>query len=244
MTLPPLAPSGDPTSGLPPAPSATAFPAAPGVPTPEAQRAPWVLPVVAATVVVGLVLSVAIVAGAVLVGLGLSQDDAGTSWSVLDEGMDEVGGVVTDASGAVVEDGTGGWDHPGTIGEHAVAWESWEGGTATVSITAAETGYELPGRENLVQPGYTLLHVMGEVRYEGPGSLVPAEQIGVGVETDLAYIAELGPGIASGSLVDVPAVESGNAGVFEALFVVSEAELASGLVDLTGPAGDFYYALG
>ena len=230
MTLPPLAPSGDPTSGLPPAPSATAFPAAPGVPTPEAQRAPWVLPVVAATVVVGLVLSVAIVAGAVLVGLGLSQDDAGTSWSVLDEGMDEVGGVVTDASGAVVED--------------AVAWESWEGGTATVSITAAETGYELPGRENLVQPGYTLLHVMGEVRYEGPGSLVPAEQIGVGVETDLAYIAELGPGIASGSLVDVPAVESGNAGVFEALFVVSEAELASGLVDLTGPAGDFYYALG
>ena len=233
MTLPPLAPSGDPTSGLPPAPSATAFPAAPGVPTPEAQRAPWVLPVVAATVVVGLVLSVAIVAGAVLVGLGLSQDDAGTSWSVLDEGMDEVGGVVTDASGAVVEDGTGGWDHPGTIGEHAVAWESWEGGTATVSITAAETGYELPGRENLVQPGYTLRPVMG-----------PAEQIGVGVETDLAYIAELGPGIASGSLVDVPAVESGNAGVFEALFVVSEAELASGLVDLTGPAGDFYYALG
>lgn len=229
-SAPPLAPA------VPSAPGAVAPPSAP-----RGARPGWVLPVIIATVVVGLLLALGIVAGTVLVALRLSQGDdlALDTYS----GSDEVGGVVTDSSGTVVDDGTGGYDHPGTVGEHTVAWGTWDGGTMSVGIDSAEVGGTIPGHEDLPRPGFTLVSVEGTVAYEGPGSLVLTDELWLGAETDLVYVDDMSPGVVQGSLGELPPLEDGGTVAFTALFVVPAGEEDGVIIDASSGEGDFSWEL-
>src|SRR5699024_689229 len=54
-------------------------------------------------------------------------------------------GTVTDSAGREVEDGTGGYDDPATIGEHTVSWTAWTDGTIAVTALDVDLDATVPG---------------------------------------------------------------------------------------------------
>jgi len=221
---------------VPPAPEGVAPPSAP-----RGGRPGWVLPVIAGTVVLGLLLALGIVAGTVLVALRIERGDGAYVMDPSDDG--QVGGVVTDSSGTVVDDGTGGYDRPGTVGEHTVAWGTWDGGTMSVGLDSAEVGGTIPGHEDLPRPGFTLVSVEGTVAYDGPGSLVLTDELWLGAETDLVYVDDMSPGVVQGSLGELPPLEDGGTVAFTAVFVVPAGEEDGVIIDASSGEGDFSWEL-
>ena len=232
-----------PHEGAPPL--APAVPSAPGAVTPPSAprggRPGWVPPVIAGTVVLGLLLALGIVAGTVLVALRIERGDGAFVVDPSDDG--QVGGVVTDSSGSVVDDGTGGYDHPGTLGEHTVAWGTWDGGTMSVGLDSAEVGGTIPGHEDLPRPGFTLVSVEGTIAYDGPGSLVLTDELWLGAETDLVYVDDMSPGVVPGSIGELPPLEDGGTVAFTAVFVVPAGEEDGVIIDASSGEGDFSWEL-
>jgi hypothetical protein len=152
-------------------------------------------------------------------------------------------GTVTDADGHEVDDGTGGYDDPATIGEHTVAWNVWTGGTLSVTPHAVDLDATLPaaGGEDLLQDGYRLVLVEYEVRYDGTGHLAPAEELWLTGESDRTYFPDVGEGIVPDPMKRIAPLGDGQSASFHSAFLVPETEVETFRLGVETFSGEILY---
>lgn len=196
------------------------------------------------TLVCGLVAAVTVaVAGLATWQVLADRGDDGGSGA----GVQEVDpGEVTDSTGAAVEDGTGSYGDPATVGEHTFSWPVWTGGSVDVTATAVDTDAQLPGAAgaDVVQDGYQLVIAEVEVRYRGAGQLVPLEELWVGAETDQAYLRDTAPGLLPDPLRSVGPLADGDRATFRAAYLVESTQMGSLRLSFETYDGEvLYYAV-
>lgn len=223
----------------PPAPVPTAAPA------PRRALPAWAIVLLVLVVLAGQVGALTVVvAGALSAVSSLSDGDEPVT--ITDPMPAADPGTVLDADGAEVTDGTGTWERPATIGEHAFAWPTWDGGTVTARVTALDPDATLPaaGGEDLLEEEHTLLVATLDLHYAGPGQFQPAIDLWPWLETDLAYHQDMLPGLAPDALPTVGGVDGGETATVRLGFVVPDRELDSARLSLETSDGDpLYYGL-
>lgn len=169
--------------------------------------------------------------------------DSGTDPIVYDDLSGYAPGVVTDETGQAVEDGTGGYESPATVGEHSFVWETWDGGDVTVRATALEIGSALPGSEgaDVLQDGYELVVLTADVDYSGPGSFEPAYELWVAGETPLSYYSDVAPGLVPDPLMESDALSDGDSVTLRAAVLVPEDEVDELVLAVSAASGDTLY---
>ena len=213
----------------------------------------WSLVVIVALLVIALIAAVSLMVSGVL---HLTEEDpapAGappppSAASTPSEGSGQQQsrpGVVTDADGTELRDGTGAYEDPALIGEHTFSWRAWTDGTISVRGLEVDLDATLPGADgtDVVQDGYRLVAVTYEVSYDGPGQLAPVEELWLTGETDRAYVRDIAPGLVPDPMREVPPLEGGESAEFHSVFVVPEADLEGlrlGVETYSGEA--LYYA--
>jgi hypothetical protein len=152
-------------------------------------------------------------------------------------------GTLTDADGHEVDDGTGGYDDPATIGEHTVAWNVWTGGTLSVTPHAVDLDATLPAAdgEDLLQDGYRLVLVEYEVRYDGTGHLAPAEELWLTGESDRTYFPDVGEGIVPDPMKRIAPLGDGQSASFHSAFLVPETEVETFRLGVETFSGEILY---
>ena len=152
-------------------------------------------------------------------------------------------GTVTDSSGREVTDGTGGFDDPGTIGEHTVSWTVWTRGTLFVTPLEVDVAATLPGTSatGVVQDGYRAVLATYEVRYEGAGQLAPSEELWLTGETELTYFPDIAQGLVGDPMKQVGPLEDGETARFRSVFLVPEDEVDSFRLGLETFTGEVLY---
>lgn len=156
---------------------------------------------------------------------------------------DRVPGTVTDEGGTELTDGTGDYDRPATVGEHAFGWPVWTGGTLRVAAQGVDLAATVPGAagKNVLQDGYQLVVVTFEVRYEGPGRLAPVEELWLTGESQRTYFPEVGEGLMADPMQAVGSLESGESATFHSAFLVPAAELDSFRLGVETFSGETLY---
>ncbi|MCT2178199.1 hypothetical protein M3F63_11090 [Brachybacterium muris] len=194
---------------------------------------------------------VAVVLLALLAGLGLLvsavrsfiADD--TVWVEVDDGPAFTDGVVLDASGNQVTDGTGTFGQPATVGEHTFTWPTLDGGTVSVRATAIDPDATVPlaGGVDVLQPGYQLVVMTLDVTYEGDSSVRINEEVWARGETDLMTYPEVA-GLVPNPLSEGAALADGQTLTVAVAVVVPEGDLDTLQFSVETPEGmPLYYAV-
>ena len=152
-------------------------------------------------------------------------------------------GTVTDSSGREVEDGTGGYDDPATIGEHTVSWTAWTDGTIAVTALEVDLDATVPEADgqDVVQDGYRLVLATYEVRYDGPGQLAPAEELWLTGESDLTYFPDIAEGLVSDPMKRIGPLQDGESARFRSAFLVPEQEIDTFHLGVETFSGEILY---
>ncbi|GAA1489726.1 hypothetical protein GCM10009626_24720 [Brachybacterium sacelli] len=226
-------------------------------PEPPSRGLPaWSIVALVALQVLALVGTVGLVVGGVLrlteedpvPSAGPPSTSAGPSSSAPSDAADPQRGpgVVTDAAGTELSDGTGRYEDPARIGEHTFSWRAWTDGRLSVRGLEVDRDATLPGADgaDVVEEGYRLLTVTYEVRYEGSGQLAPAEELWLTGESDRAYYQDISQGLVPDPMRDVPPLGSGESAEFRSVFVVPETDLEGFRLGVETYSGEpLYYAV-
>ncbi|WP_394275986.1 hypothetical protein [Luteococcus sp.] len=194
---------------------------------------------------------VAVVLLALLAALGLlvsavrSFIAEDTVWVGVDDGPAFTDGVVLDASGNQVTDGTGMFGQPATVGEHTFTWPTLDGGTVSVRATDIDPDATVPLAEgvDVLQPGYQLVVMTADVTYEGDSSIRINEEVWVRGETDLMTYGEVN-GLVPNSLSEGAALVDGQTLTVNVAVVVPEDDLDTLQFSVETPEGmPLYYGV-
>ncbi|MGY5765197.1 hypothetical protein ACXET9_08350 [Brachybacterium sp. DNPG3] len=229
---------------LPGGPEGPGGPSGSGAPEPGGtarRRMPgWAIGAIVAGVIVllsCLALAVATIgiAGWMAAGEGPTDDDPGYG----DLGTYGIG-VVTDSDGQEVADGTGFYDRPATVGEHAFSWDVWEGGTVTVRAAEVDTDATLPGAQgaDVLQEGYSLVVVTLDVEYAGTGSLAPSEELWITGATVWRDYPEAGGGLVPDPLATSEVLTGGESTTVRVAFVVLDEDREGMMLSVGSMSGD------
>ena len=152
-------------------------------------------------------------------------------------------GTVTDSSGREVDDGTGGYDDPATIGEHTVSWTAWTDGTIAVTALDVDLDATVPGAggQDVVQDGYRLVLATYEVRYDGPGRLAPAEELWLTGESDRTYFPDIAEGLVDDPMKAVGPLQDGGTARFRSAFLIPEQEVGTFRLGVETYSGEILY---
>lgn len=152
-------------------------------------------------------------------------------------------GTVTDAQGKELTDGTGGYDHPGDVGEHTFGWAVWTEGTLSVSAREVDLEATLPraGEDGLLEDGFQLVEVTYEARYDGPGQFAPVEELWLAGETDRTYFHDVAEGLLPDTLRAVKPLSDGESAEFRALYVVPSQEIDEFRLGVETYSGEVLY---
>ncbi|MGO2312696.1 hypothetical protein ACTXKH_05000 [Brachybacterium tyrofermentans] len=192
---------------------------------------PWAIVAIVALQVVALVGSVGLIVGGALRLLDQDAEPAAapaTRSGPPEEAVpDKSPGVVTDAQGEELADGTGGFDDPAVIGEHTLSWTTWTAGTISVSALAVDLDAGLPGAQgaDVVEDGYRLIEVTYQVAYEGPGQLAPVEELWISGESHRAYYQDIAHGLLPDPMEEVRPLSGGQSAEFRSLLLVPDGEM-------------------
>src|SRR5699024_3688592 len=152
-------------------------------------------------------------------------------------------GTVTDSAGREVEDGTGGYDAPATIGEHTGSWTAWTDGTIAVTALDVDLDATVPGAggQDVVQDGYRLVLATYEVRYDGPGWLAPAEELWLTGESDRTYFPDIAEGLVDDPMKAVGPLQDGGTARFRSAFLIPEQEVGTFRLGVETYSGEILY---
>lgn len=155
-------------------------------------------------------------------------------------------GVVTDTDGGVLEDGTGQYDDPATVGEHTFTWPTWDGGTVTYAATSVDPDAVLPraGEVDVLQDGFRLVVIEVDLTYVGEGSYTPDEDLWVTAEGVTGYYNDVAEGLLPVPVTAVESLSDGETATFQSAFIVSDGEYHSLRIGLeTGSGYPLYYTV-
>ena len=250
---------------VPAEPEPLALPAADGAPssTYDPQRAPeeprrrpalpaWAIVVIVLLQSAALVASVALVVGGIeritsrdpeAPTAAPSTEEATPSDAATTSSPERRPGTVTDSAGREVEDGTGGYDDPATIGEHTVSWTAWTDGTIAVTALDVDLDATVPGAggQDVVQDGYRLVLATYEVRYDGPGRLAPAEELWLTGESDRTYFPDIAEGLVDDPMKAVGPLQDGGTARFRSAFLIPEQEVDTFHLGVETYSGEILY---
>lgn len=223
-----------------------------GPDSPTGGSRPWTqpapsrgFPAWAIVAIVGLVL-LSLLGGLGIAIAGLVNANSGAPdevW-IVDEGdTGFTDGVVTDAAGEELTDGTGSYSRPATAGEHTFTWPTLGGGSIGVRATEVEVDATVPlaAGEDVIQPGYQLVVLHAEVSHRGESTISVPDELWIRAETDHTLYEPVN------GLVPTPLAEAGTLRGGESLTVtvavlVADEDLDSLVFSIETPEGmPLYY---
>ncbi|WP_114856137.1 hypothetical protein [Brachybacterium sp. YJGR34] len=211
---------------------------------------PWAIVAIVVVQATALVLCLVLVLGG-LQRLRAPDSAAPTAAPTTDDPADEAAasprerGRVTDAAGVELGGGIGDYDRPASVGEHTFVWDTWSGGTFSVTAREVDLAASFPqgAGEEVLAEGHRLVEARYEVRYDGPGQIAPVEELWLTGESDLSYFPDLAEGLAPDPMEVIPPLASGETASFRSLYIVPEDEIGSFRLGVETPrARTLYYA--
>lgn len=210
--------------------------------TPKASKGfpAWAIVAIVAVVLLALVAGLGLLVSAVQ---NFFTED--TVWVEVEDGQAFTDGVVTDAAGNPVTDGTGMFGQPAAVGEHTFTWPTPDGGTVSVRATEIDPDAAVPlaGGADVLQPGYQLVVMTADVTYEGDSSIRINEEVWARAETDVMSYAEV-DGLVPNPRSEGAALVDGQTLTITVAVVVPEDDLDTLQFSLETPEGmPLYYGV-
>ncbi len=238
-----------PRDAAPPSPEPAAPPIA-HLPVPPPPRPGQGTATILALVLAGaaLVLSglVALVSVGTLAYVHFAVPGDGTAWSDFEVMPVLTEGTVEDADGRAV-DGVGTYDRPARVGEHTVSWPVESGGVLEVTVTAVDWEADeavAAAHSSNPAPSPGMVYVQAELylEYSGPGTVVPATDLWLTLETRswACYSDELDI-VATSPLWDVGDLADLEVATATVVFEMPEGERSSALLRVETIDGEPLY---